>query len=166
MQQHLQHPTLAAYTISTDPSLLDLDVIHGYLVRSYWSPGIPRQIVATAIAHSLCFGVYHHAQQIGFARVVTDQATFAYLADVFILEPHRQQGLSKWLVAVIQAHPALQGLRRFLLATLDAHGLYAQFGFTPVAKPERMMEIARPNIYQQSSTPAATPHSNADKPDC
>jgi N-acetylglutamate synthase-like GNAT family acetyltransferase len=144
-----QHLTQGPYSISTDPALLDLDVIHGYLVRSYWSPGIPRETVARAIAHSLCFGVYQGAQQIGFARVVTDQATFAYLADVFILEEHRQQGLSKWLVSVIQAHPHLQGLRRFLLATLDAHGLYAQFGFTPVAKPERMMEIARPNLYQE-----------------
>lgn len=142
------------YTISTDPSQLDLDVIHGYLQQSYWSPGIPREIVARAIEHSLCFGVYQGTTQIGFARVVTDQATFAYLADVFILEAHRKQGLSKWLVAVILAHPDLQGLRRFMLATLDAHGLYAQFGFKPIALPDRLMEKTRPKIYQEMAATA------------
>ena len=131
------------YDISTDPSRLQLDAIHSYLTRSYWSPGVPRDVVARAIANSMCFGLYLGEEQVGFARVVTDQATFAYLADVYVLEAHRGQGLSKRLVAVIQAHPDLQGLRRFLLATKDAHGLYAQFGFRPLAAPDRMMEIRR-----------------------
>jgi GNAT superfamily N-acetyltransferase len=128
------------YDISTDPSRLQLDAIHAYLTRSYWSPGVPRDVVARAIANSMCFGIYLGDTQVGFARVVTDKASFAYLADVYVLEEHRRQGLSKRLVETIQAHPELQGLRRFLLATRDAHGLYAQFGFKPLAVPERMME--------------------------
>ncbi len=131
------------YDISTDPGRLQLDAIHDYLARSYWSPGVPRDVVARAIANSLCFGAYLGDAQVGFARVVTDKATFAYLADVYVLEAHRGQGLSKRLVAEMLAHPALQGLRRVMLATLDAHGLYAQFGFKPLAAPERMMEIRR-----------------------
>ncbi len=128
------------YDISTDPSRLQLDAIHAYLTRSYWSPGVPRDLVARAIANSMCFGLYLGEAQVGFARVVTDKASFAYLADVYVLEAHRGQGLSKRLVETIQAHPDLQGLRRFLLATKDAHGLYAQFGFKPLAAPDRMME--------------------------
>jgi GNAT superfamily N-acetyltransferase len=128
------------YDISTDPSRLQLDAIHAYLVRSYWSPGIPKEIVARGIANSLCFGIYQGDAQVGFARVITDKATFAYLADVYVLEAHRGQGLSKRLVAQILEHPELQGLRRFMLATADAHGLYAQFGFKPPAKPDNMME--------------------------
>ncbi len=128
------------YDISTDPSRLQLDAIHAYLTQSYWSPGVPRDLVARAIANSMCFGVYLGEAQVGFARVVTDKASFAYLADVYVLEAHRGQGLSKRLVETIQAHPDLQGLRRFLLATKDAHGLYAQFGFKPLAAPDRMME--------------------------
>ena len=128
------------YDISTDPSRLQLDAIHAYLVRSYWSPGIPRELVARAIENSLCFGLYLGDAQVGFARVVTDKSSFAYLADVYVLEEHRGQGLSKRLVETIQAHPDLQGLRRFMLATRDAHGLYAQFGFKPLAAPERVME--------------------------
>ena len=129
------------YDISTDPSRLQLDAIHAYLTRSYWSPGIPKDVVARAIANSMCFGLYLGETQVGFARVVTDQATFAYLADVYVLEAHRGQGLSKRLVAAIQAHPGLQGLRRFMLATRDAHGLYVQFGFNALSKPQSMMEI-------------------------
>ena len=129
------------YDISTDPSLLQLDAIHAYLARSYWSPGVPREVVARAAANSLYFGIYQRESQVGFARVITDKATFAYLADVYVLEEHRGQGLSKRLVEQIRAHPDLQGLRRFMLATADAHGLYAQFGFKPVAKPQSMMEI-------------------------
>ena len=128
------------YDISTDPARLQLAAIHDYLVRSYWSPGIPKDLVARAIANSLCFGIYHGDDQVGFARVVTDKASFAYLADVYVLEEHRGQGLSKRLVAEILAHPELQGLRRFLLATADAHGLYAQNGFQPLARPQNMME--------------------------
>ena len=129
------------YDISTDPSRLQLDAIHAYLVRSYWSPGIPRDVVARAIAHSMCFGLYQGESQVGFARVVTDKASFAYLADVYVLEAHRGQGLSKRLVGEILAHSDLQGLRRFLLATADAHGLYSQFGFNALARPQNMMEL-------------------------
>ena len=134
-------PRVNTYEISTDPGRLQLDAIHSYLVRSYWSPGVPRAVVERAIANSLCFGLYLAESQVGFARVVTDRATFAYLADVYVLEEHRGQGLSKRLVETIQGHPDLQGLRRFLLATKDAHGLYAQFGFRPLAAPERVMEL-------------------------
>ena len=128
------------YDISTDPSRLQLDAIHAYVTRSYWSPGVTKDVVARAIANSMCFGLYLGEAQVGFARVVTDKASFAYLADVYVLEEHRGQGLSKRLVETILAHPDLQGLRRFLLATKDAHGLYAQFGFEPLAAPDRMME--------------------------
>ena len=135
------------YDISTDPRRLQLDAIHAYLTRSYWSPGIPKELVERAIANSLCFGIYLGQAQVGFARVVTDKATFAYLSDVYVLEEHRGQGLSKRLVETIQAHPELQGLRRFLLATKDAHGLYAQFGFAPPASPENLMEIRLADPY-------------------
>jgi GNAT superfamily N-acetyltransferase len=135
------------YDISTDPSRLDLDAIHAYLTRSYWSPGVPKAVVARAIAHSLCFGIHSDGAQVGFARVITDRATFAYLSDVYVLEAHRGQGLSKRLVAQIQAHPELQGLRRMLLATKDAHGLYAQFGFRPLAGPDRFMEVHAADPY-------------------
>jgi GNAT superfamily N-acetyltransferase len=136
------------FTLSTDPARLDVDAIHAFLTTAYWSPGIPREIVARAIQHSLCFGVYDGARQIGFARVITDRATYAYLADVFIIEEYRGRGLSKWLIAGILAHPDLQDLRRWGLATRDAHGLYRQFGFTELAAPERWMEIAKPDIYK------------------
>ena len=129
------------YDISTDPTRLQPAAIHAYLTRSYWSPGIPQEVVEHAIANSLCFGIYLGQVQVGFARVVTDKATFAYLADVYVLEEHRGQGLSKRLVQTILAHPELQGLRRFLLATRDAHGLYAQFGFVPPARPQTLMEL-------------------------
>lgn len=140
---------MSAYEVSDDKSRLNIDAIHGYLTESYWSPGVPRSIVERAIQGSLCFGVYLGSDQVGFARVVTDKATFAYLADVFILEPHREQGLSKRLMAFISAHPDLQGLRRFMLATNDAHGLYSQFGFSELGNPPSYMEILRPNVYQQ-----------------
>lgn len=142
------------YDISTDSGRLQLDAIHDYLARSYWSPGIAKAVVARAIANSLCFGVYLEDQQVGFARVITDRATFAYLADVYVLEAHRGQGLSKRLVETIQAHPELQGLRRFLLATADAHGLYAPFGFRPLAAPDRMLEIRNPHAYATAATAA------------
>lgn len=138
-----------AFLISTDPALLDLVVIHGYLTRSYWAPGISASVVARSIAGSLCFGVYDEGRQVGFARVITDRATFAYLADVFVLESHQGRGLGTWLVQVIVAHPDLQGLRRFALATRDAHGLYSRFGFAPLAAPERHMEIVRPDLYRR-----------------
>ena len=138
-----------AYEISDDKARLDTDLIHGFLKGSYWSPGVPRAIVERAIRESLCFGVYRGAEQVGFARVVTDKATVAYLGDVFILDAHRGQGLSKRLMAMIAAHPDLQGLRRFMLATKDAHGLYEQFGFRALGSPSTYMEILRPDVYQQ-----------------
>ena len=135
------------YRISTDRQRLDIALIHEFLSQAYWSPGVPRGIVERGIGNSLCFGVYHGAQQVGFARVITDQATFAYLADVFVVQAHRGKGLAKWLVETILQHPDLQGLRRFLLATRDAHSLYGQFGFAPLAEPARLMEIHRPDAY-------------------
>lgn len=138
-------PLLADYEISTDPHRLDVNVIHKFLTEdSYWSPGIPRATVERAIANSLCFGVYRNNAQIGFARIVTDKSTFALLADVFILEAHRGKGLSKRLMRSIVEHDDLQGLRRFLLLTSDAHGLYSQFGFTEIGSPQRFMEVLRP----------------------
>jgi len=135
------------YEISVDPARLDLAVIYRYLSEeAYWSPGIPREIVERAVANSLCFGVYTAAgAQVGFARLITDRATYAYLADVFVLSEYRGQGLSKRLMEAIIAHPELQGLRRWMLATRDAHSLYARYGFTPLAKPERVMERHDPN---------------------
>lgn len=142
------------YEISTDPARLDLGVIHGFLAGSYWAKGVPLGVVERSVEHSLCYGVYHESGQVGFARVITDYATFAYLADVFVVEAHRGRGLSKWLVATILAHPELQGLRVWMLATRDAHGLYARFGFAPLDSPDRVMRIARPDFYLQSE-PAA-----------
>ena len=141
-----------AFVISTDRARLDLNVIHGFLTNCYWSKGIPREIVSRAIEHSLCFGVYDGGgAQVGFTRVVSDFATYAYIADVFVLESHRGRGLGKALMERIVQHPALQGLRRWGLSTLDAHGLYAQFGFTPPKFPDRYMEILRQNIYETNS---------------
>ena len=136
------------YLISSDPASFDLNAIHAYLVRAYWSEGIPRETTERAIGNSLCFALRHGKVQVGFARVVTDSATFAYLCDVYILEDHRGKGLGKWLMECVINHPALQGLRRFILATRDAHGLYSQFGFRELSKPESMMEILRPDIYR------------------
>jgi GNAT superfamily N-acetyltransferase len=131
-----------AFSISTDKKRLDPEAIHDYLSNhSYWAKGRTMEEVLRTIDHSLCFGVYHNREQIGFARVITDYTTFAYLADVYVLEPHRKQGLSRLLMEVILAHPQLQGLRRFMLATRDAHPLYEKFGFKSVSKPERWMEI-------------------------
>ena len=135
------------YVISTDRSRIDVAAVHAFLSQSYWSPGIPEEIVRRGIAGAICFGIYHGRTQVGFARVITDQATYAYLADVYVLEAHRGRGLARWLMEVIMSHPALQGLRRFALSTRDAHALYRQFGFEVVANPERQMEIMRRNIY-------------------
>ncbi|HVR53056.1 MAG TPA: GNAT family N-acetyltransferase [Pseudorhodoferax sp.] len=138
------------YTITTDKRRLDLSAIHAFLSQAYWSPGVPLDVVEKAVENSLAFGVLLGQEQVGFARVVTDKATFAYLADVYVLDAHRGKGLSKRLLEEIQAHEDLQGLRRFLLATKDAHGLYAQFGFQELANPSRMMEKLNPNAYRQS----------------
>lgn len=142
--------TKDGYLISTDRTLLDFDVIHSYLRRSYWSEDIPVEIVRRAADNSLAFGVYHQGTQVGYARIISDKATFAYLADVFILEEHRGKGLSKWLMECIAGLTELQGLRRWLLVTKDAHGLYSQFGFSPPAHPENFMEIARPDLYKNN----------------
>ena len=138
---------MSAYEISTDPARLDVAAIHAFLTQSYWSPGIPRATVARAIANSLCFGVFWQGQQVGFARVVTDRTTFAYLCDVYVLETHRGHGLAKQLMDRVMKHPDLQGLRRMMLATRDAHGLYAQYGFTALGAPDRIMEVLKPDIY-------------------
>ena len=133
--------THGEYTISTDRSRLNLAVVHGYLsTESYWAQGRTQAVVEKAIENSLCFGVYHLEQQIGFARLVTDYATYAYLPDVFILPAHQGGGLGKWLVQSILGAPEVQMVKRWLLHTRDAHGLYAQFGFTPLASPEMVME--------------------------
>ncbi len=143
---------IPGYEISADPERLDIAVIHAYLGESYWAAGIPRSTVEQAIRHSLCFGVYAGSEQVGFARVITDRATFAYLSDVFILAPHRGKGLSKCLLSAVLAHEDLQRLRRFMLATRDAHELYRQVGFEGLAHPSRMMEILKPDVYQPRGT--------------
>ena len=138
------------YEISTDRDRLDLDYLHAFLSESYWSPGIPRETLERAIAGSLCFGLYApEGEPAGFARVVSDRATFAYLADVFVDPGHRGRGLGVWLVETVLAHPELQGLRRWSLATADAHGLYERFGFTAPSRPQDHMVIERPAIYRQ-----------------
>lgn len=131
-----------AFTISTDRSKLDREAIHEFLAGSYWASGIPREIVDRSIEGALCFGLFENGRQIGFARVITDAATFAYLADVYVLESHRGRGLATWLMESILAHPELQGLRRWMLVTRDAHGLYRKVGFRELAHPERIMEMA------------------------
>ena len=142
------------YSLSTDPADLDRDAIHHYLSReAYWSKGVPRDVVERAIAASISFGLYKGEpgeELAGFARVVTDRATFAWLCDVFVLEPHRGRGLGVWLMENVMAHPDLADLRNFLLATRDAHGLYARFGFAPLAEPSRWMAIRkRPASYAE-----------------
>ncbi len=134
--------------VTTDRSRLDLDVIHGFLTTSYWARGIPRETVARSMEHSLCFGAFDEGRQIGFARVVSDHATFAYICDVFALESHRGSGVGKSLMAAIMSHPELQGLRRWTLFTRDAHGLYRQFGFGAAAHPERLMEVVDRDPYR------------------
>jgi GNAT superfamily N-acetyltransferase len=136
------------FYISTDPRLLDIDVIHSFLTHSYWSPGVPRALVATAIQHSLCFGLYDQGRQIGLARVVTDYASFAYLGDVFVLKSYRGQGLGVWLVQCVTQCPALAEIRTFLLATRDAHGLYHKVGFEAMPNPERWMVIYAPRPWR------------------
>lgn len=138
------------FSVSTDTSRLDINVIHGFLTSSYWAENIPVETVRKSIEGSMCFGVYDENRQIGFARMITDKATFAYLADVFILEEYRGRGLSKWLMEIIMSSPELQGLRRIMLATRDAHGLYKKSGFTPLTQPNRWMQIHNPDIYKKA----------------
>jgi GNAT superfamily N-acetyltransferase len=137
----------ATYEVSTDPERFDIDLIHPLLQTTYWARNMPRQLLEKSIRHSLCFGVYSGDAQVAFARVITDLATFAYLSDVIVVPEHRGRGVSKLLMRAILAHPDLQGLRRFVLATRDAHGLYAQFGFTPLAAPEEFMTIHNASVY-------------------
>lgn len=132
------------FEISTDPARLQVDAIYDYLSRSYWATGRPRDVVIRSLAGSLCFGLYHADRQIGLVRVVTDRATFAYVCDVYVLDAYRGQGLGKWLMQVVTTHPDLQGLRRWSLATRDAHGLYRQFGFQNLAAPDAWMERFNP----------------------
>ena len=146
---HIEHRR-GEFLVTTDPARLDIEFIHSFLSNSYWAEGIPRETVERSIANSLCFGVYEGDKQVGFARVITDYATFAYLADVFIAESYRGRGLSKVLMECIVKHPELQGLRRWTLATRDAHELYAKFGFTHLAKPDRFMELHDPDVYRGS----------------
>jgi GNAT superfamily N-acetyltransferase len=143
---------MAALQVATDRDRLDIALIHRFLsTEAYWSLGIPRATVERAIAGSLCFGGYLDGCQVAFARVVTDGATFGYLADVFVLPEHRGQGHSRTLMAAVMAHPQLQGLRRFSLATSDAHGLYAGFGFAAPARPQTLMEKLDPDVYARAS---------------
>lgn len=139
------------YTLSSDTDRLDLAAVHRFLSASYWSPGLPMEVFRRAVGGSICFGVYHGGEQVGFARIVTDRATFAYLCDVYVVEAHRGRGLGRWLGEAAIAHPELQGLRRWVLVTRDAHGLYERLGFRPLARPDGYMEWHRPDIY--SSTP-------------
>lgn len=138
------------YVISDENARLNIAFVHRYLSEeSYWAKNIPYETVERSIQHSLCFGLYLQKQQIGFARLVTDRATFAYLADVFIIEEERGKGLSKWLMQAILNHPDVAGLRRWMLGTRDAHELYKQFGFTPLPVPERFMELHFPHVYSK-----------------
>jgi GNAT superfamily N-acetyltransferase len=146
--------THGVYTVSDDPARLDAGAIHSYLKRAYWSEEIPLEIVERALRASLCIGAYDaNGAQVGLTRLISDYATFCYVCDVYVLEAHRGNGLSKAMMAMAVEHPRLQGLRRWSLVTLDAHGLYDQFGFVPPANPERYMERLAPDIYKRSTTP-------------
>ena len=138
------------FDIDTNPARLNLDLIHRWLSQeSYWAKDVPREVLERALQHSICFGAYRDGAQVGFARAITDRATFAYLADVFVLHELRGHGCAQQLMEAVMAHPELQGLRRFALATRDAHALYARYGFTPLARPETFMERYRPDIYRE-----------------
>jgi len=141
------------FLVSTDPRRLDLHVVHDFLTNCYWAKGISREVVERSVKHALCFGIYDGSgAQVGFARVVSDFSTVAYLGDVFVLESHRGRGLGKWMMECIMQHPALQGMRRWILVTRDAHGLYKQFGFTPLKSAGRYMELHRPDVYEMGKT--------------
>jgi len=146
--------TVGSYTLSDDPARLDLKAMHAYLQRAYWSEQIPYDVLERAVRNSLCIGAYAAAgAQVGLARFISDYATFCYVCDVYVLEDHRGRGLSKAMMAMATEHPKLQGLRRWVLVTQDAHGLYRQFGFTQVAQIERYMERAVPDIYKRKAIP-------------
>jgi GNAT superfamily N-acetyltransferase len=140
-----------SYTVTTDPARLDLELIYRYLSEeSYWARGMPREVCERSVRNSLNFALLEGAQQIGFARVISDMATVAYLGDVFVVPEYRGKGLGKWLMECVVAHPSLQGLRRWILGTADAHGLYERFGFTRLKAPERFMEKHDPAVYRPS----------------
>ena len=141
------------YEISSDPKRLDTMAIHAFLSGTYWSPGVPLSVVERAVRNSVCVGAYTGTSQVGFARMVTDKATFAYLADVYVLEEHRGHGISKRMMETLMQLPELQGLRRMMLATRDAHGLYERFGFQPLAVPTRFMELHNPDAYATLRVP-------------
>lgn len=138
------------YQLSNDTARMDVAAIHAFLSTSYWSPGVPLDVVARAVRHSVCAGIFLADAQVAFGRAVTDQATFAYLADIYVLEAHRGRGLAQRIVAALLSRPELQGLRRLMLVTRDAHRLYGKYGFTALARPERVMELHRPEIYRQA----------------
>lgn len=142
--------TRAEFTVSDDPARLDRDVIESFLTQSYWAKNIPRPTLDKSLRNSLCFALLQGDRQIGFARVVSDRATIAYLADVFVLPDWRGRGLAKWLLTCVLEHPELQGLRRWILGTRDAHGLYRQLGFTPLKRPDIFMERHDPNVYERA----------------
>jgi GNAT superfamily N-acetyltransferase len=151
------------YVISTDRARVDVDVVHRFLSEdAYWSPGVSREIVERSIGNSICFGMYRGAEQAGFARVVTDKAAIAYLADVFVLPAHRGGGLGKWLIETVLAHPDLQGLRRFFLGTADAHSLYERYGFRPV-DPGRMMERPSQHNKLRDSNAGVDPRGDCER---
>ena len=139
------------FTVTCDPARMDRAVIAAFLGSSYWAKGIPPTTVEKSLAHSLCFALLDGDRQVGFARVISDYATIAFLNDVFVLSEYRGRGLSKWLMECVTSHPELQGLRRWMLATRDAHGLYEKFGFTPLKKPEVFMERHNPGVYDAGS---------------
>ena len=143
-----EHPEDPNVTIDTDLARIDFDFVHGYLTRSYWSEGISLEVVVNAARHSIVWGLYEGETQIGYARVVTDRATFAWLCDVFVIEDHRGKGYGEWLVRTVVKHPALVGLRRFSLGTRDAHTLYEKVGFRSLERPEVMMEILNRDVYK------------------
>jgi GNAT superfamily N-acetyltransferase len=138
------------FRVSTDPRLLQVAVVHDFLRQTYWAKDISQELVAKALDGSLCFGLYQGEKQIGLARVITDRATFAYLSDVFVLDDYQGQGLGQWLVGCVMAYPELQGLRRIMLSTLDAHELYRKLGFKEVANPERIMEIYDQDVFREA----------------
>jgi GNAT superfamily N-acetyltransferase len=139
-----------SYVVSSDPGRLDVSAIHRFLSTSYWADSIPIDLVRRSLDASLCFGLYAPEGQIGLVRVITDRATFAYLCDVYVLPAYQGQGLGQWLMQCVTGSPQLQGLRRWLLVTRDAHGLYEQAGFSVAANPERIMEIVRPGLYRST----------------
>src|SRR6266536_552050 len=152
---HIEHRR-GEFLVSTDPVRLDIEFIHAFLSNSYWAAGIPREVVERSIANSLCFGVYEGDRQVGFARVITDYSTYAYLADVFIIESHRGRGLAKFLMECITKNPDLQGLRRWTLATRDAHSLYAKFGFKPLALLDFFIQLPPSGTHRRCSPCART----------